>query len=691
MSLHNKKFEILYFYIKKFKIIHFFFKIYFKNIKMNEQNKSKENIKNNNEIEDNSNNMNSSIENKNLINSRLEESNNSQNQNMNIDEIQDLLEKTEQENTKDKIDNFYLNNTISKFRIKERNLFSDSNLENIQKEIQDMTKKILNEKVKLRICTERYEQKYKTYCEYQGKVRDLTKEEKEKEILERIKKKKQLKISQPLKRKQLKDKIQQEEETKLKKEYNKNKIALGDIENDINKLLLVNNDLKNEITELRKQKSNAILKKENIIKKNKQKEKELEELKENNKIAKSQIKNLELKQSINRGIQQQKDFEKTRDELEIEYYKLMQESIKKEREKKKEHANNKQMFILSNDSTNALFKGVKDKEIEKQLKLISSEEISDRTPIIEELIKKWIYTNKCEKHMIEKYLNNSIKIKEIFEKIMCYNEVKNYDDLILIFQKNEEQMNNVDMNIIRLENEIGNLEKQNIELDDKIKYYQNKKKTDIKVKNDFMNNKNEKIDKLTKDISNLENEIKKKREFFTKIQPLTDEYLSKLNQTYLSDFIPNKIPVDKNLPYTESTVNKFISNIQDYYKLIQNFEDGINDINRDNYENDIDKLRNEMKNKLENFDKGKIINKTIFTTMKNEQKSGLNFDEIIKRNSEMIIGLLNPSINTSMKKKNFGQMYTLNKSSSMKNLKKKTTLNKRIYHGFPQNKSAEEV
>ena len=50
--------------------------------------------------------MNSSIENKNLINSNLEESNNSQNQNMNIDEIQDLLEKTEQENTKDKIEEF---------------------------------------------------------------------------------------------------------------------------------------------------------------------------------------------------------------------------------------------------------------------------------------------------------------------------------------------------------------------------------------------------------------------------------------------------------------------------------------------------------------------------------------------------------------------------------------------------------
>ena len=181
---------------------------------MNEQNKSKENIKNI-DIEDNINDMNLPIENKNLIKSqnsnslKIEESNNSQNQNMNMDENQTLIEKTEQEKTIDKIDTFYLNNTISKFRIKERNLFSDSNLENIQKEIQDITKKILNEKIKLRICTERYEQKYKIYCEFQGTVRELTKEEKEKEILERIKNKKQIKISQPLKRKQLKDKIQQ--------------------------------------------------------------------------------------------------------------------------------------------------------------------------------------------------------------------------------------------------------------------------------------------------------------------------------------------------------------------------------------------------------------------------------------------------------------------------------------------------
>ena len=48
-----------------------------------------------------------------------------------------------------------------------------------------------------------------------------------------------------------------------------------------------------------------------------------------------------MKESIDKGIQQQKDFERTRENLEIEYHKLIQESIRKEREKKKEQANKK--------------------------------------------------------------------------------------------------------------------------------------------------------------------------------------------------------------------------------------------------------------------------------------------------------------------------------------------------------------
>ena len=169
---------------------------------MNEQKNSKDNIKNN-EINDNINqqNENKIYENKNLIksnsnSSNFEELNKSENENMNLDENQNINDKTNQDNTIDNIDNYYLENTNSKFTIKERNLFSDPNLENIQKEIQEITKKIFNEKIKLRICTERYEQKYKTYSKFQGKVPEVTKEEKEKEILERIKKKKKTNISE---------------------------------------------------------------------------------------------------------------------------------------------------------------------------------------------------------------------------------------------------------------------------------------------------------------------------------------------------------------------------------------------------------------------------------------------------------------------------------------------------------------
>ena len=52
-------------------------------------------------------------------------------------------------------------------------------LEDIQKEIQEMTKKIEHEKINLRICTERYDKKYATYCELQGKPAPMSKEDKE--------------------------------------------------------------------------------------------------------------------------------------------------------------------------------------------------------------------------------------------------------------------------------------------------------------------------------------------------------------------------------------------------------------------------------------------------------------------------------------------------------------------------------
>ena len=68
--------------------------------------------------------------------------------------------------------------------------FTKASVEDIQKEIQDITKKIEHEKINLRIVTERYDKKYRTYCELQGKPVAQSKEEKEKEKIERAKEKK---------------------------------------------------------------------------------------------------------------------------------------------------------------------------------------------------------------------------------------------------------------------------------------------------------------------------------------------------------------------------------------------------------------------------------------------------------------------------------------------------------------------
>lgn len=68
-----------------------------------------------------------------------------------------------------------------------KNKFNSSEINDIQSEIQGMTKKIEHEKINLRICTERYDKKFVTYSELQGRPVPLSKEEKEKERVNYLK------------------------------------------------------------------------------------------------------------------------------------------------------------------------------------------------------------------------------------------------------------------------------------------------------------------------------------------------------------------------------------------------------------------------------------------------------------------------------------------------------------------------
>ena len=540
----------------------------------------------------------------------------------------------------------------SKNQSKNYNIFSK--IDDIQKELQETTKKIEQEKINLRICKERYEKKLKLYRELQGKPTQLTKEEKEKEK----KKKKDRGFFSPISHKPGKNIEILENEIKSKKSLNKNTITFQGLTNEINILELTNQDLKNQIFNMKKQKLFLLNQRENVKEENKNLEKKLEQMKINNEESKNKIKNNELKESIENGIQQQKNFVKTRDELENEYHRIIEEYIKREAERKKEQTKKQQILLFGSDSKN-LIKGANSKEIERQLKLLSADEISDRIPILEELINKWKYTNKFKRHMIEKYIINSEKIKEAFDRILKYYDADNYNELPIIFEKNNEQFNNIDKFLSQLENNVNEKENEKINLENKIKNLTNDRIKSYELKDNYIKEKKEKIEELNQGIEHLEKEINEKRDLFLKIQPICDNYLLKLDSTNLSQFIYDKAQIEPNKKYNEINVNKFISNVEDYYKLILMFDDDKN-LKNDNEENEIDRLRDEMKFKLENFEKGKLLNKNLFTNMKSDVQNGMDFDSIIKRSSELIMNQLSPLRN--VKKKKSG----LTKSSSVK-------------------------
>ena len=581
-------------------------------------------------------------------------------------------EKNESKEIKNNIENEESNNYTSEIsetisqkkneskgnKSKEFNIYSK--IDDIQKELQEKTKKIEQEKINLRICKERYDKKLKLYRELQGKPTQLSREEKEKE--RKIKKERE--FFSPIKHKPGKNIELSENENKVKKQLNKNTITFQELTNDINSLELIHQDLKDEIFNMKKQKLLVINQRDIMKEENKNLEKEINQIKKKNEDSRNKIKNKELKETINKGIEQEKNFIKTRDELENEYHRIIEEYVKREAERKKEQIKKQQILLFGSDTKN-LIKGANSKEIEKQIKLLSAEEISDRIPILDELINKWKYINKFKKHMVDKYIKNSEKVKETFDKIIKFSDVDNYSELPIIFRKNEEQFSNIDKFISQLEKEIKEKEINKKDLEIKISNLTNKRIENYESKENYIQEKKKKIEELNQLINNIEKEIEEKRNFFIQIQPISDEYLLKLESTYLSEFINDKVQIDKNKKYNESNISSFISNIEDYYKLILMFDEETYN-KKDNEEREIDKLRNEMKFKLENFEKGKLLTKNLYTNMKVDASNGVDFDSIIKRSSELIMSQLTPM---NLKNKN---EKTMNKSSSMKiyNLRK---------------------
>ena len=542
--------------------------------------------------------------------------------------------------------------------------FNQHEIEDIQNNIQEMTKKIEHEKINLRITTERLNQKEKQYNELQGKPVVKTKEEKERERKEHKKAVKSHKLSDPIIRKKGKEKEFYDEQIRIQKIYDKNKVDFEKLTCDINELVIGNNNLKQQIIDLRKRKFEAQKQLENIVEENQKKQEELEELLKDNKALKDQIKYKEYKKVVEFGNTQEKNFVAQRDDYEDQYHEIIKNYVKREKETKKENAKKRQMALLGSGSPTH-FKGTSDKDIEKQLKMLAEEEVSDRTPILDLEIEKWTEINKTKKITLQRHYENCIKIEEAFKKLTNFLGLDDFCQLPEVFKKTEQQSSNINFYIEKLDLQLDDLEQEKQSIIEQIELLSGKQSENCNNKSKFKEQKEQSIKVMDNLINNFQADIEHKREVFKRIQPSTDKYLSVLGESYIADFIPNKETVDPNTNYNEQTVNKYLANVQDYYKIIQTWDEANRSVRTDE-NREIDKLREEMKLKLGGFEKNRIINKKLITSMKNELKSGVNIEDIIKKTSLEIAQQTSNNVNTMGNTAKPGKM-EMNNSSSFNN------------------------
>ena len=510
----------------------------------------------------------------------------------------------------------------------------------IQSQIQKETIQIEQKKIDLRIMKERLAQKEKMYNELQGKPVNKTSEEKEKERRDHRKAVKSHKFTDPIVRKKGREKQIADDREKLAKEEARKKSEFQKLTTDINELIISNRELKAQILDLRKRKVEALKKREEIIKENEERNQVFEDLKKQNEVEKSKIMHKELRKAQTDGVTQQKEYEAERDDLEEEYHKLREEYIKRERENKKENAKKRNMAALAL-SNKGMSTSSRDKDMEAELKKLADEEIMDRTPMLDVCIEKWRAINNIKKTSIQIFQQNSSKIREAFEKLTSYIGLDSFEELPIVYKKTEQQMSNINMYKEKLELQNDQLEYERDLIIKQIELLSGKKRDINKEKSDIKKKKLKNIEIIEDCHLNFEKENEIRMKFIEKIQPATDEFLAKLGDTFLADFICRKINIDDTNEYNEKTVEKYLANVQDYFKLVQEWDKSTR--GKKDSEVEIDKLREDMKQKLGRFEQKRLLSEDVYNSMQLDYKKGIKLEDIIKKKKKKIaLDIQNP-------------------------------------------------
>ena len=530
-----------------------------------------------------------------------------------------------------------------------KNKYETGEVRSLQKAIQEVTSKIEQEKIKLRITDERLEAKKNQYNQLLGKPVQKTEEEKEREHKAKLEETKRHKLETTQKKK----KVNKAEEFRLiqRKQYIdicRQEVELEGLIKSINETNLKIDELKLQIANLRKRKVAHDKQLNKLIVKNEQLKEETDKLKEINDKGFENIEKIDMERLAKKkekGVKQEKEFQEKRDVLEDQYHKIIETNIQRERERKKEQAKKRQMLgIMAKQVMKQKNKSKEDDSIEEQIKKLKSEEICDRIPILDLIIEKWKNINKTKKQMLKKYNKNSEILKKSLELIKKFLGVEDYSELPIIYKKTEEQFSSVQMYICNLLNTKHTKEEQKDILIEQIKILEKNQEKDTNDKSNFLEEKKRNIEKLKNHISRIKNEIEEKRDFFGKLQPMSEKFLNRLNETYVGEYIPNKLR-SLNMKYNESNIKNVFDNISNYYKLIIEIEKSFDMNKTDNSNKVLESLGNEFRNTLENFridGNGNLNSKLI----KFEPKtSEVNYSKEIKKISENLINNMTRSQN----------------------------------------------
>lgn len=552
-----------------------------------------------------------------------------------------------------------LNNSQNSLSI--NNDFPDT-VKTLQRSIHEISQKIEEDKINLRILKERHIKKQGEFNKLSGKPVNKTKEQVLQEVKTKIEKYKNRQIFDPNYGKKEHIPLPDEETFLIKKNTNKCQLQLDFLRDEINKHILSNLKLSNAIKEVRKDKLRLTEKYEKIESENKEIQRDLMLVELKNKRIYNRIQFKCLSDVCTQGKKIEAIFLQNRDKLENDYHQVIEANILRE----KEHKNDLKKLRLRNAIFADKARNKSSSNATSGLLVEDNDEIYDRMPILDTLINKWKYITKYKKTMINKYIKHAKDVKISFDKLLKYLGLDNLDDLPDVISKDQKQANEIETYLSKLNTEVEELREKKINLEKKIILLNNSKKNDKLEQTNFVGEIKEKTEIIRKKNDRLEQNINRKRNIFKLMQKPTFDFLRKLQQTYLTDFVASRHYVEDNEKLDETNVINFLETLYCYCQLIKDFDENtksninLTELSKESKDinKTIDALKKDFRSKLLKINYNNCVNNNVQHSIKSVVKRGNDFDETIRRLANEIVEQVNKDSSKSFN--NISSMNTNN-------------------------------